>query len=80
MRTRAQLLTLRMMIGTLEAGFYPTTVFYLGLFYTRYEFAQRLGMFFGQYAVAGAFGGLVSWAVFKIFPGGGEFLFPVVWL
>lgn len=65
-----------MMIGTLEAGFYPTTVFYLGLFYTRYEFAQRLGMFFGQYAVAGAFGGLVSWAVFKIFPGGGEFSFP----
>ncbi|KAH0611700.1 uncharacterized protein H6S33_010965 [Morchella sextelata] len=71
-RTRAQLLMLRMMIGTLEAGFYPTTVFYLGLFYTRYEFAQRLGMFYGQYAVAGAFGGLVSWGVFKLFPGGEE--------
>ena len=50
------------------AGFYPATVFYLSLFYTRYEFAQRLGMFYGQYAVAGAFGGLVSYIVFSLFP------------
>ncbi|KAL7270121.1 hypothetical protein RUND412_007179 [Rhizina undulata] len=67
-RTRGQLITLRVMIGAFEAGFYPTTVFYLSLFYTRYEFAQRLGMFYGQYAVAGAFGGLVSYFVFRIFP------------
>lgn len=66
--TRAQLILLRVCIGALEAGFYPATVFYLGLFYTRYEFAQRLGMFYGQYAVAGAFGGLVSYVVFSIFP------------
>jgi len=66
--TRAQLILLRMCIGALEAGFYPATVFYLGLFYTRFEFAQRLGMFYGQYAVAGAFGGLVSYVVFSIFP------------
>jgi len=52
------------------AGFYPTTVFYLSLFYTRYEFAQRLGIFYGQYAVAGAFGGLVSYVVFSLFPSG----------
>ncbi|TGZ77187.1 MFS general substrate transporter [Ascodesmis nigricans] len=67
-KTREGLLTLRAAIGALEAGFYPTTVFYLSLFYTRYEFAQRLGMFYGQYAVAGAFGGLVSYIVFSIFP------------
>lgn len=55
-------------IDSVIAGFYPTTVFYLSLFYTRYEFAQRLGMFYGQYAIAGAFGGLVSYVVFSIFP------------
>lgn len=71
-KTRTQLISLRMCIGALEAGFYPATVFYLSLFYTRYEFAQRLGMFYGQYAVAGAFGGLVSYVVFSLFPGGEE--------
>jgi MFS family permease len=69
-RTRGQLILLRVCIGALEAGFYPATVFYLSLFYTRYEFAQRLGLFYGQYAVAGAFGGLVSCLVFRIFPSG----------
>jgi len=50
------------------AGFYPTTVAYLSLFYTRYEFARRLGMFYGQYAIAGAFGGILSYFVFTKFP------------
>ncbi|RPA90916.1 MFS general substrate transporter [Choiromyces venosus 120613-1] len=67
-QSRAQLIGLRICIGALEAGFYPATVFYISLFYTRYEFAQRLGMFYGQYAVAGAFGGLVSYFVFRLFP------------
>lgn len=63
-----QLIVLRTLVGILESGFYATSVSYLSLFYTRYEFAKRLGMFYGQAAVAGAFGGLLSWAVFKHFP------------
>ncbi|GAB7339864.1 hypothetical protein MBLNU457_6397t1 [Dothideomycetes sp. NU457] len=63
-----QLILLRTLVGMLEAGFYPTTVAYLSLFYTRFEFAKRLGMFYGQAAVAGALGGLLSWAVFRAFP------------
>ncbi|PNS14662.1 hypothetical protein CAC42_1684 [Sphaceloma murrayae] len=63
-----QLVLLRTTVGVLEAGFYPTTVSYLSLFYTRFEFAKRLGLFYGQAAVAGAMGGLLSWAVFKQFP------------
>ena len=51
-----------------EAGFYPTTVSYLSLFYTRYEFARRLGLFYGQYAVAGALGGVLSYVVFSAYP------------
>jgi len=52
----------------IEAGFYPTTVSYLSIFYTRYEFARRLGLFYGQYAVAGALGGVLSYAVFSAYP------------
>lgn len=66
---RWQLIVLRIAIASLEAGFYPTTVSYLSLFYTRYEFAVRLGFFYGQAAVAGALGGVLSWAVFSRFPG-----------
>jgi hypothetical protein len=46
-------------------------VSYLSLFYTRYEFARRLGIFYGQYAVAGALGGLLAFVVFSRFPSGG---------
>lgn len=67
-RSQWQLIVLRTLVGMLEAGFYPTTVSYLSLFYTRYEFAKRLGLFYGQAAVAGAMGGLLSWAVFRSFP------------
>ncbi|GAB7353137.1 hypothetical protein MBLNU459_g3673t1 [Dothideomycetes sp. NU459] len=63
-----QLFALRILVAALEAGFYPTTVSYLSLFYTRYEFGKRLGLFYGQAALAGAVGGLLSWAVFKAFP------------
>ncbi|KAL2352869.1 major facilitator superfamily domain-containing protein [Cryomyces antarcticus] len=63
-----QLITLRIVIGILEAGFYPVTVSYLSLFYTRFEFARRLGLFYGQYAVAGALGGVLSYVVFSKFP------------
>lgn len=62
-----QLILLRIAIATLEAGFYPTAVSYLSLFYTRYEFAVRLGIFYGQLAVSGALGGVMSWAIFRRF-------------
>ncbi|KAK0284660.1 hypothetical protein LTR35_005573 [Friedmanniomyces endolithicus] len=67
-RRRWQLICLRVLIASLEAGFYPTTVSYLSLFYTRYEFGVRLGIFYGQSAMAGALGGVLSWAVFSHFP------------
>jgi hypothetical protein len=54
------------------AGFYPVTVSYLSLFYTRYEFARRLGIFYGQYAIAGAMGGLLAYGVFSKFPNQSE--------
>ncbi|KAK5173768.1 uncharacterized protein LTR77_002449 [Saxophila tyrrhenica] len=69
-RRKWQLICLRILIAALEAGFYPTTVNYLSLFYTRYEFAVRLGFFYGQTAVAGVLGGILSWGVFSRFEKG----------
>jgi MFS family permease len=69
---RWQLYTLRIIIGCLEAGFYPVTVSYLSLFYTRFEFGTRLSLFYGQAAVGGALGGVLSYVVFSRFPGGGQ--------
>ncbi|KAF2703328.1 MFS general substrate transporter [Pleomassaria siparia CBS 279.74] len=66
---RWQLYTLRIIIGGLEAGFYPVTVSYLSLFYTRFEFGRRLSLFYGQAAVGGALGGVLSYFVFSKYPG-----------
>lgn len=68
-KTKGQLIGLRVLIACLEAGFYPTTVAYLSSFYTRFEFGRRVGLFYGQYAVAGALGGLLSYLVFSGFSG-----------
>ncbi|KAF2101231.1 MFS general substrate transporter, partial [Rhizodiscina lignyota] len=73
-RTKWQLIVLRMVIGALEgilAGFYPVTVSYLSLFYTKFEFGRRLAVFYGQSAIAGAFGGILSYFVFSWFPNNG---------
>jgi hypothetical protein len=44
-------------------------VTYLSLFYTRFEFGRRLSLFYGQAAVGGALGGIISYFVFSHFPG-----------
>lgn len=71
-RKKWHLILLRIMIATLESGFYPTTVSYMSLFYTKYEFAFRLGFFYGMTAVAGVLGGVLSWAIFSHYEEGGD--------
>lgn len=63
---RGALIAIRLLIGAFEAGFYPTAVAYLSFFYTRYDLAVRLGLFYGQYAIAGAFSGAIAYGVFQI--------------
>jgi MFS family permease len=55
-----QLIAIRLLIGLFEAGFYPTAVFYLSTFYTRFDLAVRIALFYGQYAIAGAFSGAIG--------------------
>jgi MFS family permease len=42
-------------------------VTYLSLYYTRFEFGKRLSLFYGQAAVGGALGGIISYFVFSHF-------------
>lgn len=60
------LIATRLLVGAFEAGFYPTAVAYLSCFYRRYDLGVRVGLFYGQYAVAGAFSGAISCGVFQI--------------
>ncbi|KAJ5818979.1 hypothetical protein N7474_004570 [Penicillium riverlandense] len=63
---RSQLIALRLLIGLFEAGFYPTVLFYLSTFYTRFDLATRIGVFYGQYAIAGAFSGAIAYGIFQL--------------
>ncbi|KNG48956.1 major facilitator superfamily transporter [Stemphylium lycopersici] len=63
---RNALIGVRLMIGAFEAGFYPTAVAYLSTFYSRYDLAVRIGLFYGQYAVAGAFSGSIAFGIFHL--------------
>uniref|UniRef100_A0A8H7NPM6 Major facilitator superfamily (MFS) profile domain-containing protein n=1 Tax=Bionectria ochroleuca TaxID=29856 RepID=A0A8H7NPM6_BIOOC len=63
---RGALITVRLVIGVFEAGFYPTCVSYLSFFYTRFDLAIRIAIFYGQYAIAGAFAGAISFGIFHL--------------
>ena len=65
-KTEGQLIAVRLLIGVFEAGFYPTCVSFLSTFYTRFDLAFRIAIFYGSYAVAGAFGGLIAYGCFQI--------------
>ncbi|KAJ9144212.1 Nicotinamide mononucleotide permease [Pleurostoma richardsiae] len=63
---RGSLIATRLLIGAFEAGFYATAVSYLSYFYRRYDLAVRLALFYGQYAIAGAFSGTIAYGVFQL--------------
>ncbi|KAF9690641.1 hypothetical protein EKO04_011517 [Ascochyta lentis] len=65
-RGRPSLITLRLMVGAFEAGFFPTAVSYLSTFYCRYDLGVRIAIFYGQYAIAGAFSGSIAYGIFQI--------------
>jgi MFS family permease len=58
--------TTRWFLGMAESGFYPGVIFYLTTFYKRDELAGRLSIFYAASEVAGAFTGLIAFAVFQI--------------
>ncbi|KAI9735848.1 MAG: hypothetical protein M1834_001313 [Cirrosporium novae-zelandiae] len=57
------LLTCRLLLGVVEGGLFPGMTIYLTFFYTSRELALRIGYLFVSSALAGAFGGLLSYAI-----------------
>lgn len=78
-KTETQLIVMRLLIGLFEADFYPTVVSYLAQFYPRYDLAFRIALFYGSYAIAGAFGGIIAYGCFQIdgAPHGWQYLFII---
>ena len=57
------LITARFFIGVFEAGFVPGCAYLMSMFYKRHEFQKRFSLFWVAGLVAGAFGGLLAYAL-----------------
>lgn len=60
------LLAARIFLGVTEAGLYPGVAYYLTLFYKRDELQFRQSLFNSAASSAGAFSGILAWAIAKM--------------
>ncbi|KAI1310479.1 major facilitator superfamily domain-containing protein [Xylaria venustula] len=60
------LLSTRLFLGVAEAGLYPGCAYYLTMWYCRREIQLRQAMFFSAASIAGAFSGLLAYAIAKL--------------
>ncbi|GFZ45964.1 hypothetical protein JCM24511_03697 [Saitozyma sp. JCM 24511] len=65
-KSEGELIAFRLMVGVFEAGFYPCSVYYLSTCYIRYDLAFRVAIFYGCYAIAGAFSGLIAYGLLQV--------------
>ncbi|KAK2760789.1 hypothetical protein FQN54_002027 [Arachnomyces sp. PD_36] len=61
--TFAGLVVCRFLLGIFEAGFVPGCIYLISMYYKRYEFQTRLNVFFSASILAGAFSGLLAYAI-----------------
>ena len=59
----AGLVVCRVILGGLEAGFFPGCIYLISMFYKRHELQWRINLFFSASIVAGAFSGLLAYAI-----------------
>ncbi|KAI5459137.1 major facilitator superfamily domain-containing protein [Mariannaea sp. PMI_226] len=57
------LIACRVILGALEGGLFPGLTIYLTMFYTKREYALRIGYLFVSAAIAGSIGGLIAYGV-----------------
>lgn len=57
------LIACRIILGALEGGLFPGLTVYLTLFYTKREYALRIGYLFVSSAIAGGVGGLLAYGI-----------------
>ncbi|KAG9313544.1 major facilitator superfamily domain-containing protein [Chiua virens] len=65
-KTYQGLLVARVFLGLAESGLFPGVTYYLSLWYPRAERAKRIAIFFSAATVAGAFGGILAYAIEKM--------------
>jgi MFS family permease len=57
------LIGLRLVLGIVEAGFFPGILLYMSFWYKKMELARRFSIFYSASLLAGAFGGLLAGAI-----------------
>ncbi|KAF6792050.1 transporter C1002.16c-like protein 24 [Colletotrichum sojae] len=65
-RNFAGLLSVRLLLGVFEAGFYPGAVYLTSMWYMPRELASRIAWFYCTSALSGAFSGLLAAAIAKM--------------
>ncbi|KAK2882462.1 hypothetical protein FQN49_000323 [Arthroderma sp. PD_2] len=60
------LLISRIFLGVAEAGLYPGVAYYITMWYCRHEVQLRQALFFSAASIAGAFSGLLAFAIAKM--------------
>ncbi|TKA67200.1 hypothetical protein B0A49_04513 [Cryomyces minteri] len=60
------LVACRFLVGLFEAGLFPGCVYIISMYYQRMELQRRLSLFFCASILAGAFGGLLAYALAKM--------------
>jgi len=61
-----QLAALRAVLGLFEAGFFPSCVYLLSTWYTRYEVGKRYSVFYLLGCVASAFSGILAYGLMQL--------------
>jgi sugar phosphate permease len=64
--TYEALVGLRFLLGVFEAGVLPGIIYVTSMYYKRHEYQKRMSFFFCSTVVAGAFGGLLAFAIARM--------------
>lgn len=60
------LIALRVLLGLFEAGLMPGCAYYLSNWYRPMEVSYRIALYFSSATIAGAFSGILAWAIMKM--------------
>ncbi|KAK4124656.1 general substrate transporter [Parathielavia appendiculata] len=65
-KTWEEMAGMRVLLGFLEAGFFPSCVYLLSTWYTRYEVGKRNSVFYLVGCVASAFAGILAYGIMQM--------------